>query len=460
MLLAFLAMPAWGRDDSLARVQKQHELLCEKSRGDLELIKKLREAYPDAPDRDKALKEWGTALQNAMEFFPKENQLRDEHREMIKTLTSAAITRALSGAFKKTYKPDPGSVRILDDEGAAEEMRNRSYKIGDALSAEGDLYQRAVKARAEYRQLRTYLLYGGGGAAAFVVLCVIIIAPWRKEPPPEPAAAVPDALALLAGNFEVGALIGRGAMGEVFSAVDKTLNRRVALKRMRPELLAEPKDRERFLSEARLVAGLKHPNIVAIHSVAQEGGETYLVFEFVEGKTLEDVIKERGRLPWGTALSYLREICSALEFAHAKGVIHRDLKPGNIMLAPDGSLKVMDFGIAHQAGASASRMTRATSLGTPPYMSPEQELGGVSASVDLYAAAVCFYEMLTGRLPFNGPNFLAQKREEVYEPASSLAPGLGRDIDAFFKAALSPQPSGRPKSAAALHAAAQGAYRP
>ncbi|MBI5594714.1 MAG: serine/threonine protein kinase [Elusimicrobia bacterium] len=456
-LRVLLAVPGWAGDDSLNRLQTRHAELGETARIRLGELRSMREAFPSASDPDLALAQWAAKLDEADSFSKLENEIRGEHRQMIKTLTSAAISRAISGVAHKTYKPDMGSARIFVDEGAAEEMKVRSYDLGAKIHREAMAFQAASKARQDQKRSRKYALWGAGGGVVFLVLVVLIIAPWGPPgdlPAPPASAPAGDALALLAGNFQVGPLIGRGAMGEVFSAVDKTLNRRVALKRMRPELLAEPKDRERFLAEARLVAGLKHPNIVSIHSVAQEAGETYLVFEFVEGHTLEETLRARGRLPWPEALAFLRGICSALEFAHSKGVVHRDLKPSNVMVTPDASVKVMDFGIAHQARVSASRMTRGASMGTPPYMSPEQELGGVSAGVDVYAAAVCFYEMLTGRLPFSGPNFLAQKREEVYAPASTLAPGLPPGADAFFKAALAPQPSSRPKNAGTLYAAA------
>ncbi|MBI3298678.1 MAG: serine/threonine protein kinase [Elusimicrobia bacterium] len=154
---------------------------------------------------------------------------------------------------------------------------------------------------------------------------------------------------------------------------------------------------------------------------------------------------------------YSRTCCAALRYAHEKRIVHRDLKPANVMVARDGTVKVMDFGIAYTAQKSISRLTRAAAWGTPPYMAPEQELGGVSAGVDLFALSVCFYEMLTGELPFKGPNFLAQKREGLYLAASGLVPGLPAGVDAFFKTALAPEPSKRYPTAASLCAAAEAA---
>jgi serine/threonine-protein kinase len=240
---------------------------------------------------------------------------------------------------------------------------------------------------------------------------------------------------IIAGNIEVKGLIGRGAMGEVYEGLDRTLGRRVALKRLRSELLASPSDLERLLAEARVVASLKHPNLVAIYSVERDAGQVYLAFEFVDGTTLARTLEERHRLDWSEALRIFRAGCDAVSYAHSQRIIHRDLKPANIMLARSGEVKVMDFGIAHEARKSISRLTRAAAWGTPPYMAPEQELGGVAAGVDLFALSVCLYEMLTGELPFKGPNFLAQKREGLFLPASGRVPALPKGIDAFFTAA-------------------------
>jgi serine/threonine-protein kinase len=175
--------------------------------------------------------------------------------------------------------------------------------------------------------------------------------------------------------------------------------------------------------------------------------------EYVDGASLQRRLEAEGRLPWPEALRVARGIAAALDYAHVMKVVHRDLKPANVMLSTKGEVKVMDFGIAHQAAKSVSRLTRAPTWGTPPYMAPEQELGGVSAAVDLYALSVCLYEMLTGALPFKGPNFLAQKREALWTPPSRLVPGLPEGVDGLFTIALAPEPSRRFKTAAALLAA-------
>ena len=201
------------------------------------------------------------------------------------------------------------------------------------------------------------------------------------------------------------------------------------------------------------MAGLKHPNLVAIYSVEKDAGQVYLAMEFVDGVSLQRRLDAERRLPWPEALRVARGVGAALDYAHGMKVVHRDLKPANVMLSAKGEVKVTDFGIAYQAAKSVSRLTRAPVCGTPPYMAPEQELGGVSAAVDLYALSVCLYEMLTGELPFKGPNFLAQKREALWTPPSRITAGLPAGMDGLFAVALAPEPSRRFKTAADLLAA-------
>lgn len=207
-------------------------------------------------------------------------------------------------------------------------------------------------------------------------------------------------------------LAGEGGMGEVWEAVDEVLNRRVALKRPTVKL----NDRTWFLKEARTVAKLKHPNIVAIHDV-QEDPEPFLVFEYVEGRTLADILKEKHSFSFGEALRCLKPVCQALSYAHECNVIHRDLKPSNIMIQRDGTVKVMDFGIARDIQHS-STITN-TPMGTPCYMAPEMNVGIVSAAGDVYSLAVILYELLAGELP-SPTNF---------RPITSWIPNMPSGID-------------------------------
>ena len=247
--------------------------------------------------------------------------------------------------------------------------------------------------------------------------------------------------------------LGRGGMGVVYLADDKALDRKVAIKLMRPEITGDLGELDVIMSEARLVAALKHPNIVEIYHVFTEGGQVHLVFEFVSGKTLDQRLKDETALKLSEAADTLRQLAEGLDYAHSKKIIHRDLKPSNIMYAPDGTVKLMDFGLAHRARVTVAQQTRAEAWGTPPYMAPEQEVGTVSKESDLYALGAMLYEMLTGESVFTGPNFLVQKREMIYEPPSKAKPGLPPALDGMIRKALQPEPADRFHSAKELYQA-------
>lgn len=258
---------------------------------------------------------------------------------------------------------------------------------------------------------------------------------------------------LLRGQYRIMRQIGMGGMGKVYEGSDVSLSRRVAIKKMRDEIKLDPSQKKRFLSEAKTVAALHHPNIVDIYSIIEEGGDAYLVFEFVAGRTVHEIVHANGRLGFKETMAILRGVAGALDYAHGKNVIHRDLKPSNIMLDEEGHAKVMDFGIARIAKDALGKMSMTnTIVGTPPYMAPEQEQGVVRRESDVYALGVCLYEMLTGRLPFAGSNggMLMSKLEKAYQPASSLVPGLPQGLDEVVARALEPDPDKRVKSAGEL----------
>jgi len=261
-----------------------------------------------------------------------------------------------------------------------------------------------------------------------------------ESPAPSPATIGPGQF--IGGHYRVVRELGRGGMGVVFQAFDETLRRPVAIKQLQREGRTEPQELERFLHEARLVAQLKHPHIAEIHAVVG-GGDLLLVFEYVEGQSLDRLVGNGRRLPAAETRRLVSEIAGALDFAHARKIVHRDLKPSNVMVSTSGAAKVMDFGIAHQSrsGAAATRTTYVS--GTPPYMSPEQMMGSVSPAADVYALAVMTYEMLTGRLPFDGPDYMEQKLSRRYAPATSVNPALPAALDALLARALEPDPTKR-----------------
>jgi tRNA A-37 threonylcarbamoyl transferase component Bud32 len=217
--------------------------------------------------------------------------------------------------------------------------------------------------------------------------------------------------------------VGHGGMGIVYEAVDKALDRKVAIKKMRDEIHDDPRERERFLSEARIVAGLHHPNIVDIHNVFDDEGELFMVFEYVEGSTIDQVLAKKGKLSISEAQFIVHGVTAALSYAHTKGVIHRDLKPSNIMITKDGMVKVMDFGIARQAQDAMAASTKTNTVaGTPHYMAPEQEQGIVRKESDIFALGACLYEMLTGERPYPAPATTESKINKRYESLRGSPP--------------------------------------
>lgn len=197
--------------------------------------------------------------------------------------------------------------------------------------------------------------------------------------------------------------IGEGAMGEVWRATDAMLERDVAVKVMKPEIASQPDFSERFLVEARALAKINHPNIVAVYTARQSGSLFWIELEYVEGTPLDKVIEERGAMNWRDAAGLIVQALQGLERAHAAGIIHRDIKPSNAIVTPDGTLKLMDFGIARVKRASKLTRTGYT-LGTVAYMAPEQfqTPDKIDGRADLYSLGIMFYEMLSGSVPFQG----------------------------------------------------------
>ncbi len=289
-----------------------------------------------------------------------------------------------------------------------------------------------------------WVVAGVLGGLTLAALLVLLLR--RAEPAPAPVAPrlssrrhVPTRLA---GKYEVGRELGSGGMGVVYEGFDASLGRPVAIKRLREELRWDPKETARFLAEARLVARLKHPNIVEVYAVVDEGGELFVVFERVEGTTLDDLLHREKRLRLQRARDLFRGVCAALGDAHRHAVIHRDLKPANIMIESSGRARVMDFGIARSVEDAVSRVTRTVS-GTPLYMAPEQEQGVARRESDLFAAAVCLYEAVTGRRPFEGAGLTTAKLRKSFTPASAVVGKASPGLDEFFSRALEPDPEKR-----------------
>jgi tRNA A-37 threonylcarbamoyl transferase component Bud32 len=220
---------------------------------------------------------------------------------------------------------------------------------------------------------------------------------------------------MLSGRYRLDAQVGTGGMSTVYRAFDATLERRVAIKLMHREIASDSDQLERFRREARSVAQLSHPHIVGVIDAGEEEGRPYIVFEYVDGETLKDRIRRLGRLPVDEAIAYAIEISRALGAAHARHIVHRDVKPQNVLIDEEGSAKVTDFGIARsldESGLTAEGRV----LGTTDYVSPEQALGhDVNPQSDLYSLGIVLYEMLTGDVPFHGENQVAVAMKHVRE---------------------------------------------
>ena len=229
------------------------------------------------------------------------------------------------------------------------------------------------------------------------------------------------------GKFEILGLIGRGAMGTVYKARDPNIGRLVALKRISlSEYLPDDQKaefKERFFVEARAAGGLKHPNIVTIHDVDEDGGVPFMAMEFVEGGSLSKLMKERGALPLEEASAIVRQVALGLAYAHERGVVHRDIKPDNILLDRNGRVVITDFGAAH---INTSELTRTGEvIGTPHYMSPEQILGDpVDGRSDLFSLGVVFYLLLTGHRPFKGDTVSSVCYHIVHSPPEPVSEDL------------------------------------
>ena len=245
---------------------------------------------------------------------------------------------------------------------------------------------------------------------------------------------------VLAGRYELEELVGSGGMSSVYRAHDRVLDRKVALKVLHQRLTSEAEYVERFRSEARMVAGLLHPNIVTVIDRGEDAGCPFIVFEFVAGENLKQLVAREGPLPIDRAVELGMQIARGLAFAHANGYVHRDVKPQNVLLNGDGEAKVTDFGIARSLDVKHGVTQTGTVLGTSDYIAPEQAQGQrVDEHTDVYSLGIVLYELLTGELPFSGDNFVAvamQHINDVPPRVSSKRPEVPPRVDAAVARAL------------------------
>ncbi|MFA5139816.1 MAG: serine/threonine-protein kinase [Elusimicrobiota bacterium] len=475
----------WKRLDEIANVEAQ--TLCQEAEPNIRDLKGLAPSYMVPSQFESVSVKRQTLRIDLQRRLDDLETLRNEYRSTQKALQTELAIKTLKPRKRKTgelidEESKQSLVQYYVYDQAFNKLQDCLVMLTGVISKDEAAFVIAQDAMAK-RRFRTQVI-GGVSAAAVLVLGlslfiakrmaastaaeVLVTQPMRTTQPmrvtgptgrpalPLDRAAPADAIGTVLGeNFRLDKVIGKGGMGVVYLAQDLTLDRKVAIKRMREEVSDNERELANFVSEARLVASLKHPGIVEIYSIIKEQGRLYLVFEFVEGNTLDSALHVCKRLTLAQARSVLRQIASALDYAHSRKIIHRDLKPSNIMLTPAGTARVMDFGVAYQAKKAVAALTRAEVWGTPPYMAPEQELGSVTNEADLFSLAACFYEMLTGKVPFPGPNYLAQKREMRFIDPSKLIPALPVGLDTIMRRALAPDPRQRFHSGAELATAVE-----
>ncbi|MDX3329950.1 serine/threonine-protein kinase, partial [Streptomyces sp. ME02-6979-3A] len=248
-------------------------------------------------------------------------------------------------------------------------------------------------------------------------------------------------------------------MGQVWTAYDQRLDRRVAVKLLHPERVTGPSGsgaadelRRRFVRECRVTAQVDHPGLVTVHDAGSDGEDLFLVMQYVEGADLADHLAEHDPYPWPWAVSIAAQLCAVLSAVHAVPIVHRDLKPRNAMVKPDGTLTVLDLGIASVMDTDTTRLTHTGSvIGSPAYMAPEQAMGGaVGPYTDLYALGVLLHELLCGDVPFSGSTALGVLHRHLYEPplpVRHLRPEVPEALEALVLRLLAKDPQDRPDSA-------------
>jgi serine/threonine-protein kinase len=319
----------------------------------------------------------------------------------------------------------------------------------------GELAEAFQSMLAELREKQRLVEFLGGTSARTV----------RVVSPPAATVAVGGSAQLgpgtvLANRYEIRQQLGAGGMGVVYRAHDRELKETIAIKTLRPELVGDANLLERFKQEIRLARRISHPNVVRTHDLGEADGLYFITMEFVEGTSLEELITKRGALPLNVTLTIGRQLCRALEVAHGQGVVHRDIKPQNLVVDSQGFLKVMDFGIARlvegrQPGAGLT--ADGTIIGTPEYMAPEQLMGHpVDGRADLYAAGLVLFECATGRRLFSGGSFATVLMRQVQEPPTdprTVVPGLPDAFAVLVLKALAKEPAERFQTATEFYQA-------
>ncbi|MFJ3955379.1 protein kinase [Streptomyces libani] len=267
---------------------------------------------------------------------------------------------------------------------------------------------------------------------------------------------------VIGGRYELSALLGQGGMGQVWIGYDRRLDRRVGVKLLRPDRVAGTPDgeemRRRFVRECRVTAQVDHPGLVTVHDAGSDDEDLYLVMQYVEGADLSDHLAEHDPYPWPWAVSVAAQLCAVLASVHAVPIVHRDLKPRNVMIRPDGSVVILDLGIASALDTDTTRLTHTGSpIGSPAYMAPEQAMGGaVGPHTDLYALGVLLHELLSGEVPFAGSTALGVLHRHLHEepvPVRTLRPDVPEALESLVLHLLRKDPQARPADAQEVYQA-------
>jgi DNA-binding response OmpR family regulator len=364
-----------------------------------------------------------------------QKQWRDQERDQLRAL--GYVTAAASAVEAGTYKP--GSLAEVAARGDA---IGRLARVMDRMAVQ--VREREERLRERLAELRSEV----GVARRSIGTALVDQGPTFRSGE------------RLGTRFEILAVLGRGGMGTVYRARDTELGEEVAIKTLRAELLADETLRERFKDEIRLARRISHRNVVRTHDFGETGGVWYLTMEYVEGLTVRELLDTRGRLGVPAVLALATQLADALAVAHEVGVIHRDIKPQNLLLDADGVLKVMDFGVARLAERSLGLTEAGLIVGTPAYMSPEQITGEpVDERADLYSAGAVLYECLVGRPPVEAASVVtlfAKVLGEDPAPPSSLVPDVPMALDDVVLQLLAKRPEDRVPNARALVERLQG----
>jgi serine/threonine-protein kinase len=376
---------------------------------------------------------------------------------LVATLAALLLAFGLSYLMARTISRRVGALEVATRRAADGDYATEiPVHGGDEIGRLADSVRAMLADLREKRELVEFLSADVGKSAS-------LKEPASAAPAHDVVAGAPDSPARnglrtgqkLAGRYEIMGVIGSGGMGVVYRALDLELSEPVAIKTLRRELVTDSTALARFKSELRLARRISHRNVVRTHDLGEADGMYFITMEYVEGMSVKALIAERGRLPVHATMPIAKQLCRALEVAHAEGIIHRDIKPHNLVLAPDGVLKVMDFGIARLLGAARGVTQTGMVVGTPEYMAPEQLLGeDIDARADIYAVGVVIYECLTGRTPHTADNPMAlvsRVLQEPLVPPHELVPEIPRRLSDVVLATLNRDRGKRPKTVVELH---------